>query len=170
MDRAQKAAFVEGFRATLQDAGVVVVAHYRGLTVDDMTSLRREMRANGAAVEVVKNRLAKIAMTDTTYANIEDLMTGPTAVATSEDPIAAAKVAYQFAKDKDKFVILGGALGDKKLSAEDVKALASMPSLDQLRGTLVGLISAPATRIATYTQEPAAKVARVLTARGAQAA
>jgi len=170
MDRAQKAAFVEGFRATLQDAGVVVVAHYRGLTVDDMTSLRREMRANGAAVEVVKNRLAKIAMTDTTYANIEDLMTGPTAVATSEDPIAAAKVAYQFAKDKDKFVILGGALGDKKLSAEDVKALASMPSLDQLRGTLVGLISAPATRIATYTQEPAAKVARVLAARSAQAA
>ncbi|MBI1364318.1 MAG: 50S ribosomal protein L10 [Proteobacteria bacterium] len=170
MDRAQKEAFVEGFRATLQEAGVVVVAHYRGLTVEELTSLRREMYKSGAAVEVVKNRLAKIAMKDTPYINIEDLMTGPTAVATSADPIAAAKIAYQFAKDKDKFVILGGALGDKKLSAEEVKALANMPSLDQLRATLIGLISAPATRIATYTQEPAAMLARVLAAKGQQAA
>lgn len=170
MDRAQKEAFVQSFNADLGTAVSVVVTHYRGLTVADMESLRCEMRANGASFKVVKNRLAKRAFEGTPYTNLADLMTGPVAVAYSADPVAAAKVVDKFAKGKENLVILGGALGDKVLSVADVKALASMPSLDQLRAQLVGLISAPATRIATYTQEPAAKIARVVSARGQQAA
>lgn len=170
MDRAQKEAFVQGFRSTLEQAGVVVVGHYRGLSVAEMSDLRRQMGQNDAQIQVVKNRLAKLAMKDTDYASLDDLMTGPTAVATSTDPVAAAKVAHKFAKGNDKFVILGGALGEKKLSVEEVQALAEMPSLDELRAKMVGLLNAPAQRIAQYTQEPAAKVARVLAAKGNQAA
>lgn len=170
MDRSQKEAAVQSFHAALKQSTSVIVGHYRGLTVTEMHSLRRQMRANGASTQVMKNRLAKIALKGTPYAHMEDLMQGPTVVAMSADPVAAAKVAQKFAKENEKFVIVGGALGERKLDKAGVQALASMPSLDELRAKLIGLISAPATRIATYTQEPAAKLARVLAAKGNKAA
>lgn len=170
MDRAQKREFVKTLNADLSAAHTVVVAHYRGLNVPQMEGLRGSSREAETTVRVVKNRLAKLAFEGTTFTGLTDLMTGPTAIAYSADAVAAAKVAHEFAKNNDKFVILGGALGDKTLSVEEVKALATMPSLDELRAKLVGLIQAPATRIATYSQEPAAMLARVLQARGQQAA
>ncbi|MEC9292069.1 MAG: 50S ribosomal protein L10 [Pseudomonadota bacterium] len=163
MDKAQKQAFVSELNTNLQDAGVVVVAHYRGLSVAKMTDLRSRMRGEVGTVKVAKNRLAKIAFEGTPYTNISDLMTGPTALSFSEDPVAAAKVAQSFAKENEDFVILGGAMGDTVLDPAGVKNLASMPSLDELRGTLVGLLQAPATKIARVSAEPAAKLARVLT-------
>ena len=162
MDKTQKQAFVKDLNAKLQAAEAVVVAHYRGTTVAEMTELRCAMREGGAFVKVAKNRLAKIAFDGTPYTNLSELMTGPTALSSSEDPVTAAKVAQKFADDNKNFVILGGAMGDKFLDPAGVKALASMPSLDELRGKLVGLISAPAQRIATLTAAPATKVARVL--------
>lgn len=171
MNRAEKQAFIDSFNAQLADAAAVVVTHYRGLTVQDMEKLRASMREDEATIRVVKNRLALRALEGTPYkGQIDEFMTGPTAVAFSADPVAAAKVAHTFAKSNDNLVVLGGAMGDKKLSAEEVKELASLPSLDELRAKLVGLITAPATRIATYSQEPAAKLARVLAQRGAQSA
>ncbi len=163
MDKAQKQAFVSELNTSLQDASVVVVAHYRGLSVAKMTDLRSRMRGEVGTVKVAKNRLAKIAFEGTPYTNISDLMTGPTALSFSEDPVAAAKVAQSFAKENEDFVILGGAMGDTVLDPAGVKNLASMPSLDELRGTLVGLLQAPATKIARVSAEPAAKLARVLT-------
>ncbi|MDE0723847.1 MAG: 50S ribosomal protein L10 [Alphaproteobacteria bacterium] len=163
MDKAQKQAFVSELNTNLQDASVVVVAHYRGLTVSKMTDLRSRMRGEVGTVKVAKNRLAKIAFEGTPYTNISELMTGPTALSFSADPVAAAKVAQNFAKDNDDFVILGGAMGETVLDQAGVQALASMPSLDELRGTIVGLLQAPATKIARVSAEPAAKLARVLT-------
>ncbi len=163
MDKAQKQAFVSELNTNLQDASVVVVAHYRGLTVSKMTDLRSRMRGEVGTVKVAKNRLAKIAFEGTPYTNISELMTGPTALSFSADPVAAAKVAQNFAKEHDDFVILGGAMGETVLDQAGVQALASMPSLDELRGTIVGLLQAPATKIARVSAEPAAKLARVLT-------
>lgn len=168
MDRAQKEAFVSELNATLQNAGVVVVSQYRGLTVAQMTDLRSRMRGEQATVKVAKNRLAKIAFQGTPYTALSDMMTGPTAIASSEDPVAAAKIAQKFAGEHDKFVIIGGAMGDKVLDAAGVKALASMPSLDELRAKLVGLLNAPAQRMATVTQEPAAKLARIMAMKPAE--
>lgn len=170
MDRAQKQEFVQTLNAELSQAQTVVVAHYRGLSVSQMEVLRGESRENETTFRVVKNRLAKRALEGTDFAGLADLFTGPAAVAYSADPVAAAKVVHTFAKDNEDLVILGGAMGDKIMSAEDVKALASMPSLDELRAKILGLLTAPATRLATYTQEPAAKLARVVQARGQQAA
>lgn len=170
MNRAEKQAFVDSFNAQLAASQAVVVTHYRGLTVKQMEDLRVKMRESGASIRVVKNRLAKRAFEGTTFGGLESLMTGPTALAFSSDPVAAAKVAYEFAKGNEKLVILGGAMGEQVLSAAEVKALATLPSLDALRAKLLGLLQAPATRIATYTQEPAAKLARVCAQRGAQAA
>ena len=170
MDRAQKKEFVQTLNTELSQAQTVVVAHYRGLTVSQMESLRGETRANDTTFRVVKNRLAKRALEGTDFAGLSDLFTGPAAIAYSQDPVAAAKVVHTFAKDNEDLVILGGALGDKVMSAEDVKALASMPSLDELRAKILGLLTAPASRIATYTQEPPAKLARILQARAGQAA
>jgi large subunit ribosomal protein L10 len=140
---------------------VVVVAHYSGLTVAQMQKLRKEMKAAGATVKVAKNRLAKIALDGTDVASIAPLLKGPTLLAYSSDPVAAPKVAVDFAKGHDKFVILGGAMGTTSLNADGVKALATMPSLDELRAKIVGLISAPATKIAQVVNAPAAKLARV---------
>jgi large subunit ribosomal protein L10 len=161
VDRAAKADLVATLNEVFKSTGVVVVAHYAGLTVADMQKLRREMKQVGATVKVAKNRLAKIALEGTDVASIGSLLRGPTLLAYSSDPVAAPKVAVEFAKANDKFVILGGAMGATALNTDGVKALASLPSLDELRGKLVGLIQAPATKIAQVVNAPAAKVAHV---------
>jgi large subunit ribosomal protein L10 len=161
VDRAEKKELVGTLNEVFKTSGVVVVAHYSGLTVAQMQDLRRKMKAQGASVKVTKNRLAKIALDGTDVASIGSLLKGPTILAISQDPIAAPKVAIDFAKTNDKFVILGGAMGTTALNADGVKALASLPSLDELRAKLVGLIQAPATKIAQLSTAPAAKLARV---------
>lgn len=161
MDRAGKEELVSTLNSVFSKAGVVVVAHYSGLTVANMQKLRKEMKAAGASVKVAKNRLVKIALGGTDVASISGLMKGPTIFAYSADPVAAAKVAVEFAKTNDKLVILGGAMGTTALNVDGVKALATMPSLDELRAKLVGLIQAPATKIAQLSTAPAAKLARV---------
>ena len=164
MDRSQKAESVASLNAVFNEVGVVVVTRNLGLTVAQSTELRTKMREAGASYKVAKNRLAKLAIKDTDYEGIGDYLTGPTALATSVDPVAAAKAVVDFAKTNEKLEIVGGSMGAQVLNAEGVKALASMPSLDQLRGTLVGLIQAPATKIAQLTTAPAAKLARVFNA------
>ena len=153
MDRAEKRELVTHLNEAFSNAGSVVVAHYAGITVSQMNDLRSKMRAAGGTVKVAKNRLAKIA--------IQGLFTGQTLVAYSEDPVVAPKIASEFAKGNDKLVILGGAMGATSLDAEGVKALASLPSLDELRARLVGMISTPATRIAQVVNAPAGQLARV---------
>ena len=167
MDRAAKSELVGALNAVFKATNVVVVAHYSGLTVAQMQNLRRQMKQAGASVKVAKNRLAKIALDGTDVASIAPLLKGPTLIATSSDPIAAPKVAIDFAKAHEKFVILGGAMGKTALNADGVKALASLPSLDELRAKIVGLIQAPATKVAQLLNAPAAKVARVVQAYAA---
>ena len=164
MDRAEKKEFVSSLHDVFTKTSVVVVAHYSGLTVAQMQKLRKEMKANGATVQVAKNRLAKIALDGSDVASIAPLMKGPTLIAYSDDPVAAPKVAVAFAKDHDKFVILGGAMGTTALNQDGVKALATMPSLDEMRAKIIGLIQAPATKIAQLSTAPAAKLARVFKA------
>lgn len=161
MDRAAKSELVTSLNGVFANAGVVVVAHYAGLTVADMQRLRREMKAAGASVKVTKNRIAKIALEGTDVASISPLLKGPTVLAYSSDPIAAPKVAVAFAKTNDKLVVLGGAMGRTALNPDGVKALATLPSLDELRAKLLGLINAPATKVAQVVNAPAAKLARV---------
>ena len=168
MDRAGKAELVTSLNAVFKTANVVVVAHYSGLTVAQMQTLRRQMKQAGGTVRVAKNRLAKIALEGTDVASIASLMQGPTLIAYSGDPVAAPKVAVEFAKAHERFVILGGAMGATALNVEGVKALASLPSLDELRAKLVGLIQAPATKIAQVVNAPAAKLARVFGVYGAK--
>jgi large subunit ribosomal protein L10 len=162
VDRAEKRELVTGLNEAFSNAGSVVVAHYAGITVAQMNDLRGKMRQAGGTVKVAKNRLAKIALQGTGSESIIDLFQGQTLVAYSDDPVAAPKVASEFAKGNDKLVILGGAMGATALDAEGVKALASLPSLDALRGKLVGLIAAPATKIAQIVNAPAGAVARVI--------
>jgi large subunit ribosomal protein L10 len=143
---------------------VVVVAHYSGLTVAQMQTLRRQMRQAGASVKVAKNRLAKIALEGSEVASIASLLKGPALIAFSGDPVAAPKVAVEFARTNERFVILGGAMGKTALDPNAVKALAALPSLDELRARIVGLINAPATKVAQLVSAPGAKVARVVQA------
>jgi large subunit ribosomal protein L10 len=164
MDRAEKQDLVTELNASLATMGVVVVTRNLGMTVGQSTDLRTKMREAGASYKVTKNKLAKLAIEGTPYVSLSDLLTGPTAFATSTDPVAAAKVAVDFAKTNDKFEILGGAMGGTLLDIEGVRALASLPSLDALRGKLVGLIQAPATQIVRIVQAPAGQIARVLSA------
>jgi large subunit ribosomal protein L10 len=164
VDRAAKQDAINELNGVFKASNVVVVAHYSGLTVAQMQQLRRQMRAAGAKVKVAKNRLAKIALKDTDAAVISDLLKGPTVLAFSGDPVAAPKVATDFAKANEKFVILGGSMGKTALDPNAVKALASLPSLDELRAKIVGLIQAPATKLAQLANAPAAKVARVVQA------
>ena len=164
MDRTEKKELVATLSEVFKTTNVVVGAHYSGLTVAQMQNLRKQMKQAGAQVKVAKNRLAKIALDGTDVASIAPLMKGPTLIAYSGDPIAAPKVAVDFAKANDKFVILGGAMGKTALNTDAVKALASLPSLDELRAKLVGLIQAPATKLAQLANAPAAKVARVVQA------
>ena len=170
MDRSQKADLVAELKSVFTETSVVVVTRNLGLTVAQSTDLRLKMRDAGAQFKVAKNRLAIIALEGTRYGPISDLLTGPTALATSTDPVAAAKVAVEFAKTNDKLEIVGGAMGDTLLDMEGIKALAALPSLDQLRGTLIGLIQAPATKIARIAIEPAAQLARVFAAYADKAA
>jgi large subunit ribosomal protein L10 len=168
VDRAAKSELVGALNAAFKATNVVVVAHYSGLTVAQMQNLRRQMKQAGASVKVAKNRLAKIALDGTDVASIAPLLKGPTVIATSSDPIAAPKVAIDFAKAHEKFVILGGAMGKTALNPDGVKALASLPSLDELRAKIVGLIQSPATKVAQLLNAPAAKVARVVQAYAAK--
>ncbi len=164
MDRAEKSDLVSNLNANLSTVGVVVVARNLGLTVAQTTDLRTKMREAGASFKVTKNKLAKLAIEGTPYASLGSLLTGPTGFATSTDPVAAAKVAVEFAKTTDKFEIVGGAMGDTLLDVDGVKALATLPSLDELRARIVGLIQAPATKIVQIIQAPAGQLARVLLA------
>lgn len=161
MDRAEKREFVTGLNEVFKSTGSVVVAHYAGLTVANMNELRSKMRAAGGTVKVAKNRLAVIALQGTESEKMGDLFKGQTLIAYSDDPVAAPKVASDFAKANDKLVILGGAMGATALDADGVKALATMPSLDELRAKIVGMINTPATRIAGVLQAPAGNLARV---------
>jgi large subunit ribosomal protein L10 len=161
VDRAEKRELVTGLNEAFSNAGSVVVAHYAGITVAQMNDLRSRMRAAGGTVKVAKNRLARIALQGTESEGIQELFIGQTLVAYSDDPITAPKVASDFAKGNDKLVILGGAMGSTALNADGVKALATLPSLDELRARLVGMIATPATRIAQVVNAPAAQLARV---------
>jgi large subunit ribosomal protein L10 len=164
MDRAQKAAAVADLKQTFSEVGVVVVTRNLGLTVAQSTQLRTKMREAGATYKVSKNKLAKIALDGTDYLSLGDMLTGPVGLASSVDPVAAAKVVVDFAKANDKLEIVGGAMGATSLDVNGVKALATMPSLDELRAKIVGLLVAPATKLATIAQAPAAQIARVLSA------
>ena len=164
MDRAGKKEFVATLNAALKATNVVVVAHYSGLTVAQMQTLRRQMTQAGGSVKVAKNRLAQIALDGTDVASIAPLLKGPTLIAFSSDPVAAPKVAVDFAKANERFVILGGAMGKTALNPDGVKALAALPSLDELRAKLVGLIQAPATKMAQLLNAPASQLARVVQA------
>ncbi len=161
MNRSEKTDAVAALNATFNEAAAVIVTRNLGMTVSQSTNLRLKMREAGATYKVSKNRLAKIALEGTRYARLSDLLTGPIALATSTDPVAAAKIAVEFAKTNDKLEIVGGAMGDTLLDIAGVTALASMPSLDELRAKIVGLVQAPATKIAQLATAPAAKLARV---------
>lgn len=162
MDRTQKAEAVEELKSIFVESGSLVVAHYAGLTVSDLMKLRARMRAEGTSFKVAKNRLAARALQGTAVEGITPLLKGPTGIAYSKDPVAAAKVMVEFAKDNKKLVVLGGSVGTTVLDAEGVNALATLPSLDQLRGKIVGLIQAPATKIAGVLAAPGGQIARVI--------
>jgi large subunit ribosomal protein L10 len=164
VDRTEKREFVAALGAVFADTSMVVVTRNDGMTVADVTELRRRMRAAGASFKVAKNRLALLALDGTRFDGLKPLMKGPTAISWSTDPVAVAKAAVDFAKTNDKFVLVGGALGSQVLDASGVKALSELPSLDSLRAKLLGLIAAPATRIAGVLQAPAGQLARVFAA------
>ena len=168
MDRSQKADLVAELKSVFSETSVVVITRNLGLTVAQSTDLRLKMRDAGAQFKVAKNRLALIALEDTRYQPIGDLLKGPTALATSTDPVAAAKVAVDFAKTNDRLEIVGGAMGDTVLDVNGVKALAELPSLDELRAKIIGLIQAPASKIARTINEPGAMLARVFGAYAAK--
>ena len=170
MDRSQKADLVAELKSVFTETSVVVITRNLGLTVAQSTDLRLKMRDAGAQFKVAKNKLAAIALEGTRYGPIGDMLTGPTALATSIDPVAAAKVAVEFAKTNDKLEIVGGAMGDTLLDVNGVKALAALPSLDELRAKVIGLIQAPASKIARTINEPGAQLARVFGAYAAKAA
>ena len=170
MDRAQKEELVAKLNAVFSETSVVVVTRNLGLTVAQVNDLRGRMRDVGASYKVAKNRLARIALEGTDYGSISDMLVGPTALATSTDPVAAAKAAVAFAKTTDKFEIVGGAMGNTVLDVNGVKALAELPSLDELRAKIIGLVNAPATKLAQLANAPAAKLARVFGAYAASEA
>ncbi len=167
MDRSQKADLVAEMKSVFAETGVVVVTRNLGLSVSQSSELRAKMRDAGAQFKVAKNRLAKIALEGSQYSPIGEFLTGPTALATSADPVAAAKVAVEFAKSNEKFEIVGGAMGETLLDVAGVKALAELPSLDELRGTIIGLLQAPATKIARTLMEPGGQLARIFAAKAA---
>ena len=170
MDRAQKPIVVEELNRTFNAVNVVVVTRNLGLTVAQSTALRLKMREGGATYKVTKNSLAKIATKGTVYESISDLLTGPVALASSIDPVAAAKIVVEFAKTNDRLEIVGGAMGSTVLDVNGVKALATMPSLDELRAKIVGLVQAPATKVVQIVQAPAGQLARVFGAYAAKEA
>tara|TARA_B100001564_G_C20549407_1_gene628303 strand:- start:285 stop:803 length:519 start_codon:yes stop_codon:yes gene_type:complete len=164
VDRQQKKEAVAKLNEQFNEAGVVVLTHYTGLNVTELTELRKKAAQLGAKFSVVKNRLAKIAANDTPYDQLGEQFKGPTAIAYSEDPVAAAKLVVEFAKNNEKLVIVAGAIADQVLDVDGIKSLAKMPSLDELRATLVGMINTPAQRIVGVLSAPAGQVARVINA------
>jgi large subunit ribosomal protein L10 len=170
MDRSQKADAVAQLNAVFNEVSVVVVTRNLGMSVAQSTDLRTKMRDAGASYKVAKNRLAKLALENTDYVGLDDMLTGPVGLAWSTDPVAAAKAAVDFAKTNDKLEIVGGSMGAVVLDEAGIRALASMPSLDELRAKLIGLVNAPATKIAQVVTAPAAKVARVFAAYADKAA
>jgi len=162
VDRSNKEKLVAALNASLSDTVCLVITHQAGLTVAEVTGLRRQMRDAGASFKVTKNRLARLALHGTKFEQLSPMFTGPTAIAYSRDPVAAAKIAVEFASKNEKLTIVGGALGSQQLDAAGIKTLATMPSLDELRGKLLGLLQTPATRIAGVLQAPAGQLARVL--------
>jgi large subunit ribosomal protein L10 len=161
VDRTEKREFVATLAQVFAETSMVVVTQNKGLTVTEVTDLRRKMRAAGATFKVAKNRLAFLALDGTRFDGIAPMLKGPTALAWSKDPVAVAKAAVEFAKTNEKFVVIGGALGTQTLDVSGIKALAELPSLDELRARLVGMIQTPATRIAGVLQAPAGQLARV---------
>jgi large subunit ribosomal protein L10 len=168
VDRFQKEELVASLHRTFAETNLVVVTQQTGLTVAEASALRRQMREAGASYKVTKNRLTRLALEGTRYEALKELFTGPTAIAVSEDPVAAAKVAVEFAKKNEKLTIVGGAMGETTLDPDAIKALAALPSLDELRGKLIGVLQAPATKVAGVVQAPAAQLARVFSAYGSQ--
>ena len=170
MDRAQKAESIETLKGVFADAGAVVVTHNLGLTVAEMTDLRLRLRKEGATLKVVKNTLAIKALDGSVGEKGDALFAGPVAIAYAPDPASAAKVTSEFAKGNDKFALVGALMGTTVLDAKGVGALATLPTLDEIRSTLLGLLNAPATKIAGVVQAPAAQLARVFSAYGAKEA
>ena len=168
MNRNQKTDLVKTLRNTFEDAASVVVVHCVGLTVAESTDLRNKMRNENCSFKVTKNKITRLALKDTKYQHMDDMFRGPTAIGSSKDPVMAAKVLVDFANENEKLVIIGGGLEDKSLSKDEVIALAKLPSLDDLRGKLVGLIQAPASKIARLTKEPAGKVLRTISQKSQQ--
>lgn len=168
MDRVQKRELVDDLNRVFGKTAAVVVTRNSGLTVAEVTDLRRQMRDSGARFKVTKNRLTCLALEGTPYKGLAGLFKGPTAIAYADDPVAAAKVVVDYAKKNEKLVVLGGAMGETMLDANGVKRLASLPSLDELRGKIVGLLQAPATKVAVVLQAPAAQLARVLSAHASK--
>lgn len=168
MDRSQKEELVASLHRTFNETTLVVVTQQSGMTVSEASSLRRQMLEAGASYKVTKNRLTRLALEGTKFEALKDLFTGPTAIAVSEDPVAAAKVCVTFAKGNDKLTIVGGAMGENQLDPDAIKALATLPSLDELRGKLIGVLQAPATKVAGVVQAPASQLARVFSAYGSQ--
>ncbi len=168
MTREQKKAEVVALNERFANDEIVVVTHYDGLTVKDLQELRADLRKEGASFKVTKNNLVKIALKGTKFEGISDLFTGPVGIATSSDPVAAAKVTHKFAKGNDNLKILGGALGEQVLDVQGIEALAKLPSLDEVRSKLVGLVQAPATKLAGLMQAPARELVGVTAAYGAK--
>lgn len=170
MEKAKKQEQISEMNASFNDAGIVIVSHYKGLTVAQADDLRNKVRAAGAKIKVTKNRLTKLALAGTSYEQLADMFTGPTIVAyANDDIVGVSKALSDFAKKNEAFVILGGALGDgNSLKVKDIEALAELPSLDQLRAKIVGILQTPAQRIASVLQAPAGQVARVIGAKAAQ--
>ena len=168
MKRTEKEDLVASMHKTFGESTLMVVTHYSGLSVAEMTDLRGQMREAGASFKVTKNRLTRLALKGTKFENVADLFLGPTAVAYSEDPVAAARVVVDYGKRNEKLVVLGGALDDRPLDVDGIKALASLPSLDALRAKLLGMLNTPATRIAGVLQAPAGQLARVVGAHAAK--
>lgn len=166
MERQEKETFVSTLRSELENAGIVIVTRQSGLTVAQSTDLRAKIREVEASYKVSKNTLTRLAVKGLSCEIILDYLNGPTAIAYAQDPVGAAKVISKFAKANDKLEIVGGAFGDKKLSAAEVHQLGQLPSLDELRGTLIGLLQAPATKIARIANEPACQLARLCSAYG----
>lgn len=169
MDRSEKEQLVSSLRQGLLESELVVVAHQTGLTVDEVSHLRRQIREAGAQIKVAKNTLARLAVAGTHYEGIDAYLSGPTALAYSKDPVAAAKITIKFANGNEKFKVIGGAIKGKVLSYQDIEMLSKLPSLDELRAKIIGIISTPATRVASVVQAPAGQLARVFSAYGNKA-
>ena len=165
MKLSEKKDFVQKIKVDFEKSSSVIVAHYLGLSVSDTDNIRKEMRNNGAKFRVTKNRLVKLALAETRFKDIADLFSGPTAIAYSEDPVAPAKVSVSFEKKFDKFKIIGGAYDGEKIDLNKINFLATLPSMDELRGKIVGLISAPAQKISSIVKEPAGQIARLVSAK-----